>query len=151
MKPIIFSLCFFSAYFCTAQNRITVSTADTLISYYSDSSKACNKSRVYAYVEQLPTYSKGLLELEKILNQNIKLPKTSKGIIDIWFVVNCNGLAYGFQFTKKVEGVDDQAIQKLLTENQFWKAGKQNGYIVDSCYTLLLKIKKGKLKILNDI
>lgn len=145
---ILCTLCFAASVF--GQSKITVKTPEGLKTYYCDSSEACNKGLIYTFVEQTPSYKGGLDVLEKSLNKELEIDKKLNGEIKIWFVVNCVDKSYGFQVIKSVDFELEKSILAFLSKEQNWVSGKQKGKAVDCSSFLRLKVKKGKIKIINS-
>lgn len=132
-----------------AQTHVRIQTKDGFKYFTSDTSKACNKTVIYASAENNPVYQGGCKSLEADLNERLEINKDTRGDLRVWFVVNCDGEVYGVQFFNNLDSELQDEIKTFLETQQSWTAGKQGGKNVDCEFVLGLKIKKGKIKVIN--
>ncbi|MEM8528829.1 MAG: hypothetical protein AAGG68_29610 [Bacteroidota bacterium] len=114
---------------------------------YLDGSEACDKELVYTIVEEMPTYKGGLKQLEDDLNRATLFDKRVNEKFYLKCTVNCKGGVSGFQ---SINSHDSEAIRRTQSELlrlQNWESGKHRGIQVDCFYTLVVKVKRGKIKI----
>ncbi|MBD1396986.1 M56 family metallopeptidase [Pontibacter sp. JH31] len=103
------------------------------------------KARPYTYVEQMPEFKGGEVEMLKFLGTNIKYPKTAQeagmeGLVVVSFVVDTDGSLYDIAVLKKLhDDLDREAVRVVETMNGQWIAGKQNGKAVPVRYTLPIR------------
>jgi len=145
---VLISLFSFSS-IAYGQTSITIKTKEGVKVLISDTSKACNKKLIYAFVESMPSYKGGFKTLEKDLNNNINIDKQIKGELRVWFVINCNNLLYGVQFRNELNKELETKLINFFIKQQAWTSGMQRGEKVDCDVFINLKIKKGKIKVLN--
>jgi hypothetical protein len=75
---------------------ITINTPEGRKILTADKSKACNKDLVFMISAESPKFDNSKGELDDRLNSFINLDKKIKGQVIIWFTINCNGEAFGF-------------------------------------------------------
>ena len=150
MKSIILTgLILFSVNPLFGQNRISFRDGNEIMTFWSDTTEACDKEVIFTIVESMPTYKGGFDELQDDLNNAISLDKSVQGESAIWFVINCNGKAYGFQVIRSVDKIVEIQLINELKLNQGWVAGKHRGNSIDCDQMLRVRFKKGKIRVLN--
>ena len=103
--------------------------------------------RVYATVDKVPEYQKGVAEMFKFIGQNIVYPTVARkngieGTIYIGFVVEKDGQMTNFKLKRGVHPeLNDEAIRVLKLMSGQWLAGVHNGQKVRVAYTLPIKFK----------
>ena len=102
---------------------------------------------VYASVDKVPEYQKGVAEMFKFIGQKIVYPSYSRkngieGTIYIGFVVEKDGQMSNFKLKRGVHPeLNDEAMRVLKLMNGQWLAGIHNGQKVRVAYTLPIKFK----------
>ncbi|SFG31360.1 M56 family metallopeptidase [Pontibacter chinhatensis] len=98
--------------------------------------------RPYTYVEQMPTFKGGDVEMMKFLGKNIRYPEAAQeagveGLVVLSFVVDRDGSLSNFQVVKSLgQGTDEEALRVVESMNGSWQPGRQNGVPVPVRYTL---------------
>lgn len=144
-KELLTAIIFLASILSVSGQSITINTTEGRKTLHADKTKACNKDLIFTISAESPKFDNTSGEFEDRLNSLVDFDKTVKGEVIVWFVINCNGESYGFQFIK---GLDDELNKKIiqgLTSLQSWKPGRQSGKSVDCVYNLKLQIKKGKI------
>lgn len=99
------------------------------------------EEKPYTYVEQMPAFPGGELELQKYLAKNIRFPAAAQragieGIVFIAFTVSKNGEISDIQVQKDLGyGTGDEAVRVIKTMPK-WNPGKQNGRAVPVRFTV---------------
>jgi protein TonB len=105
-----------------------------------------DKSEVFTFVEEMPSFPGGQDELLSFLQQNIKYPEIAKragveGKIFVSFVVTKSGKITNVKVVKGIgAGCDEEAVRvvKLMPS---WKPGKQNGAPVNVSVSIPIVFK----------
>lgn len=126
---------------------IVVNTKEGRKTLYADKTRACNKDLVFMISAESPKFDDSTGKFDARLNSLINFDKTVKGDVIVWFVINCNGEAYGFQIIRGINEELNKKIIDALTKLQHWNPGRQDGKPIDSVYNLKLEIKKGKITV----
>ncbi|AWI26842.1 hypothetical protein [Flavobacterium pallidum] len=141
MKTSLIITLFFSCFLVKAQS-VTVGGRI----FEADKSRACNPDRIFVVSVTPAKFDNSNGELVQRLNASIPFDKSISGEVRLLFTINCEAEAYGFQTIKGIsEEIDNQIIESL-EKMQSWIAGIQNGKPIDTMYSLILSIKKGKFK-----
>jgi TonB family protein len=99
----------------------------------------------YMYVEQMPQFKGGELELQKFIARNIRYPKTTQeagitGLVVASFVVEKDGSLTDIAILRGLdEAADKEAIRVIEEMNGKWEAGSQNGQLVPVRYTIPIR------------
>ncbi|TPE45208.1 energy transducer TonB [Pontibacter mangrovi] len=99
------------------------------------------EDKPYTYVEQMPTFPGGEMEMMKYLGKNIRYPAAAQragveGLVVLSFVVSKTGEISDIQVVKNLgAGTDEEAVRVVKTMPK-WTPGKQNGRAVPVRYTL---------------
>ncbi|WP_439881781.1 TonB family protein [Pontibacter sp. MBLB2868] len=109
-------------------------------------------SKPYSYVEQMPQFKGGEVEMMKFLAQNIHYPEDAQkagveGLLVISFVVDNDGSLENLKVLKGLtKSLDAEALRVVKQMEGNWKPGKQNGKEVAVQYTLPIRysLKKDK-------
>ncbi len=149
MRLIIFTLAILISLLSFGQKELKYRTSNGIKTITPDTSEACNKKEILSWAKHMPSYEGGYSSLQKEIRNNIEINKLIDGYLFIWFNVNCKNKAYGYQVVKSINSDVDAKIIKILEEHQNWTSGMNNNEYVDCSILLKIRIKKGKLKILN--
>lgn len=101
--------------------------------------------RPFDYVEQMPKYEGGELELQKFIARNIRYPKATKeagleGLVVGSFVVETDGSLSNLTILKGLdEAADREALRVIEAMNGKWEPGKQNGNVVPVRFTIPIR------------
>ncbi|GAB3202669.1 protein TonB [Pontibacter aydingkolensis] len=99
------------------------------------------EEKPYTYVEQMPSFPGGEMEMLKYLSKNIRYPAAAQragveGLVVLSFVVSKTGEISEIQVVKNLgAGTDEEAMRVVKTMPK-WTPGKQNGRAVPVRYTL---------------
>ncbi|CAM3621030.1 energy transducer TonB [Pontibacter korlensis] len=99
------------------------------------------EEKPYTYVEQMPSFPGGEMEMMKYLGKNIRYPAAAQragveGLVVLSFVVSKTGEISDIQVVKNLgAGTDEEAVRVVKTMPK-WTPGKQNGRAVPVRYTL---------------
>lgn len=116
---------------------------------YIDTTEACNPHRVYAFTEVPPHYEGGNDALEARLDSITHFDKNVEGKIWFWFTITCEGKAYGYQVIHGISPEVDQAMENALKQLGPWHPGMQNGKVTDVNHSLVMEIKRGKIRVVK--
>ncbi|AKD01877.1 M56 family metallopeptidase [Pontibacter korlensis] len=103
------------------------------------------KDQPYAYVEQMPVFEGGEIEMMKFLGQNIRYPEQAKeseteGLVVLGFVVEKDGSLHDIAVIKSLgSGTDEEAIRVVKMMDGKWSPGRQNGQPVSVRYTMPIR------------
>jgi len=106
-----------------------------------------NKDGIYL-IEDLPIYPGGKEAFINYLKANISLTNSINGKIEISFVINCTGIACGFEVEEKegnLTNKSENSIIEILKRMENWEPGKQRGREVDCPYGISIEIINGKM------
>ncbi|CAM3694033.1 TonB family protein [Pontibacter korlensis] len=99
----------------------------------------------YTYVEQMPVFEGGEMEMLKFLGTNIRYPEDAhnagvEGLVVLTFVVNTDGSISDAGVVKSLStSTDTEALRVVKMMNGKWQPGKQNGEVVPVRYTLPIR------------
>ncbi|GAB3203789.1 TonB family protein [Pontibacter aydingkolensis] len=110
-------------------------------------SGAAKPEKPFVYVEQMPSFKGGEIEMLKYLAKNIRYPKESQeagtsGLVVLGFIVEKDGSLKDIQVIKSLdESTDAEARRVVESMNGSWEPGKQNGVPVQVRYTLPVRFQ----------
>ena len=99
------------------------------------------EEKPYEYVEQMPTFPGGELEMQKYIAKNIRYPAAAsragiEGLVVVSFVVGKSGEISEVKVLKGLgAGTDEEAI-RVIKSMPSWNPGKQNGRAVPVRFTV---------------
>lgn len=145
--PLLLGLAFLLArQQATAENQgiTAASSSDVLPAVSITDFEATTESgeKPYTYVEQMPTFVGGDMEMMKFLGKNIRYPKqaqeaNTEGLVVLSFVVTEKGNLQDITVLKPLgQGTDEEAIRVVQLMDGKWSPGRQNGVPVPVRYTL---------------
>jgi hypothetical protein len=126
---------------------MTFNTKEGQKTFNADKSMACNKEMVFMMANRNPTFDESGGKLIDKVNEQVKLSDNTKGDFAVWFTVNCNGEAFGFQVLEGIDKDTDKKIIDSLNMLRGWQPAYQGNKTVDCMQTLNFEIKKGKLRM----
>ncbi|MER2996997.1 TonB family protein [Pontibacter populi] len=103
------------------------------------------EKRVLSYVDQMPQYEGGELEMMKFMASNISYPADAKangleGLVVVSFVIDETGKVNNAKVVKKLgRGTDEEALRVVNLTSGKWTPGSQNGKIVPVQFTLPIR------------
>ncbi len=104
-----------------------------------------NPEKPFAYVEQMPEFEGGQLELQKFLAKNVRYPKATKeaglnGLVVANFVVEKDGSVTNVNILKGLdEAANAEATRVIQATSGKWEPGQQSGKKVRVSFTIPLR------------
>ncbi|WP_439881782.1 TonB family protein [Pontibacter sp. MBLB2868] len=101
--------------------------------------------RPYTFVEQMPRFKGGEVEMMKYLAKNIRYPKDAQaegieGLVVVSFTVEVDGSLNDVQVIKSLDELTDaEAVRVVENMNGSWSPGLQNGKAVRVKYTMPIR------------
>lgn len=102
-------------------------------------------NKPFTYVEQMPQFEGGDMEMMKYLGRSIKYPAPArkaglKGLVVTEFTVEVNGTLSDVKVLKGLSPeIDEEAVQVVKSMSGKWKPGMQNGTPVPVKFTLPIR------------
>ncbi len=105
-----------------------------------------DKSEVFAYVEQMPSFKGGEKKLIEFISQNVKYPEEAKeigiqGTVFLSFIVDETGSLTQPKILKSIHPLLDKEALRVFNLMPKWISGKQNGKPVKVKMCLPVKFK----------
>ncbi len=99
------------------------------------------EEKPYEYVEQMPTFPGGELEMQKYIAKNIRYPAAAsragiEGLVVVSFVVGKTGEISEVKVLKGLGAGTDEEAMRVIKSMPKWNAGKQNGRAVPVRFTV---------------
>jgi periplasmic protein TonB len=99
------------------------------------------EEKPYEYVEQMPTFPGGELEMQKYIAKNIRYPAAAsragiEGLVVVSFVVGKGGEISEVKVLKGLGAGTDEEAMRVIKSMPKWNAGKQNGRAVPVRFTV---------------
>ncbi len=103
---------------------------------------------IFMYVEQMPEFPGGQVELLKYLQKNLRYPAAARengieGKVVLQFVVDESGKISEIQTVRDIGGGCAEEAIRVVRSMPPWKAGKQNGNAVKVYFKLPVTFKLG--------
>ncbi|MBB6612922.1 energy transducer TonB [Pontibacter sp. Tf4] len=104
------------------------------------------EEKPFDYVEQMPTFPGGEMELHKWVSKNTNYPPAARragveGLVVVTFVIGKDGSVSDVKVVKGLgAGTDEEAV-RVVKAMPKWNAGKQNGRAVPVRYTYPFRFK----------
>lgn len=148
--PLLLSLAFLLArQQATAENQSITAAPNSevlpAVTLTDTEANAPSGERPYTYVEQMPQFKGGDVEMMKFLGMNIRYPKQAQeagteGLVVLTFVVEDDGSLKDITVLKSLgQGTDEEALRVVQLMNGKWSPGRQNGKAVPVRYTLPIR------------
>lgn len=108
--------------------------------------KPTQEDTVFTYVEMMPEFPGGAMELKKFLAKAIKYPENAKaagieGDVVVSFIVNTNGTIEEAKIIRDIGGGCGKEALRVIKGMPSWKPGSQNGKAVRVKFTLPIKFR----------
>jgi hypothetical protein len=122
----------------------------------------CDSAKTsYVLVEKPPKLNYKLIELEQLLNSNIKIDnyklndhitkdKAKTKSKCLLFNINCKGEMYNFKAINIKDSLFVDNLIDFVKKNCTWQPGFQNGEVIDFSFSLCFDINNGMIKIINN-
>jgi periplasmic protein TonB len=99
------------------------------------------EEKPYEYVEQMPTFPGGELEMQKYIAKNIRYPAAAsragvEGLVVVSFVVSKTGEISEVKVLKGLGAGTDEEAMRVVKSMPKWNPGKQNGRAVPVRFTV---------------
>ncbi|MBJ6119885.1 energy transducer TonB [Pontibacter sp. BT310] len=99
------------------------------------------EEKPYEYVEQMPTFPGGELEMQKYIAKNIRYPAAAQragieGLVVVSFVVSKTGEISEVKVLKGLGAGTDEEAMRVVKSMPKWNPGKQNGRAVPVRFTV---------------
>ena len=106
------------------------------------------KPEIFMYVEQMPEFPGGQIELIKYLQKNLRYPAAARengieGKVVLQFVVDEGGNISDIQVVRDIGGGCAEEAERVVKSMPPWKPGKQNGNAVKVYFKLPVTFKLG--------
>ncbi|MBJ6118639.1 TonB family protein [Pontibacter sp. BT310] len=104
-----------------------------------------NAEKPYEFVEQMPQFAGGELEMQKFIARSIRYPKTTKeagiaGLVVASFIVEPDGSLSNITILKGLDEAADQEARRVIEAmSGKWEPGKQNGNVVPVRFTIPIR------------
>ncbi|MBB6611162.1 TonB family protein [Pontibacter sp. Tf4] len=104
----------------------------------------------FMYVEQMPVFEGGEVELQKYIAKNLRYPETTReagktGLVVATFIVEPDGQLSDIGILKGLDEAADTEVKRILeTMSGKWLPGRQNGKAVQVRYTLPVRFSLTK-------
>ncbi|WP_162427106.1 TonB family protein [Pontibacter pudoricolor] len=99
----------------------------------------------YEYVEQMPQFADGELEMQKFIARSIRYPKATQeagltGLVVASFIVETDGTLSNITILKGLdEAADQEALRVIEAMSGKWEPGRQNGNKVPVRFTIPIR------------
>jgi len=127
---------------------LLLSLTNSLHAQESGSNQACS-NEIFTVVENPPAYQGGIEQLAADLNARLDFAKNVKEEAVVKALINCDGLLSLVGPFDPIGSSPFSQTAMAIYELQHWQAGRQRSRAVDCYYSLRIKIKKGKLQIVE--
>lgn len=123
----------------TAERKLIEKPAETK---QAAPAEQTTKEKPFEYVEEMPEFEGGELELQKYLAKNLRYPPTTKeagrtGMVVAGFVVETDGQLSNVTILKGIDEAADAEVKRLLASTSGkWQPGRQNGKVVPVRFTI---------------
>ncbi|NEM98575.1 M56 family metallopeptidase [Pontibacter burrus] len=103
------------------------------------------KQEPYSYVEQMPSFEGGEVEMHKFIARSIRYPQTTKeagleGLVVASFVIETDGSLSDITILKGLDEAADQETRRVIESmSGKWQPGMQNGQVVPVRYTIPMR------------
>ena len=106
--------------------------------------------KVYDLVDEMPSFSGGLEELYKWIDNNVQYPAVARengiGRVIVKFIVEKDGSLSDSTVIRSVHPIVDREALRLVGQMPKWNPGKRAGIPVRVRYCLPIKFKQGESK-----
>jgi hypothetical protein len=99
-------------------------------------------------IEDRPVYPGNDTAFNEFLKTNIILDSTVNGKIWISFIINCKGIACGFEIQNIEGNISNDSEKKViskLSEMKKWEPGKQRNKPADVPCKIIIEIRNGRV------
>jgi protein TonB len=101
---------------------------------------------IFNYVEEMPKFVGGEVEMAKWINKNLKYPNIAQeqniqGTVVVRFVVKADGSVDNVTVIKQLDPSLDKEAARLINDMPKWIPGKQNGNPVNVYFQLPIRFK----------